>query len=112
VTARLSLGVGLAAAALAVGGWKLLLPVSDDTSNEVAGAVSAVVGQITSAEFTAARATLDAQLRATGSYAGAPVSPPVTLVRADAVSYCLEYSRGAILQHLAGPGGTPQPGGC
>jgi hypothetical protein len=112
VSNRFYLSIGLAIAALAVGGWKLLLPTANDSSNEVAGAVSSVVGTITSAQFTGARATLDAQRNATGSYQGAPLSPPLTLVRADTTSYCVEYAQGPVLQHLVGPGGTPVPGHC
>jgi hypothetical protein len=112
MSSRFYLSIGLAVAAVAVGGWKLLLPTANDSSNEVAGAVSSVVGTITSAQFTGARATLDAQRSATGSYVGAPLSPPLTLVRADANSYCVQYSQGPVLQHLVGPGGTPTPGAC
>jgi hypothetical protein len=112
VSGRFYLTIGLSIAALAVGGWKTLLPTSNDSSKQVVGAVSSMVDSITNAEFTAARATLDAQRNATGSYEGAPVSPPVTLVRADASSYCIEYAQGPVLQHLVGPGGTPQPGRC
>ena len=52
------------------------------------------------------------QRSATGSYAGAVVQPPLTLVRADATSYCLQLQKGAVLQHLVGPGGTTAPGPC
>jgi hypothetical protein len=34
------------------------------------------------------------------------------LVRTDADSYCIEYAQGPVLQHLVGPGGSPQPGRC
>jgi hypothetical protein len=112
VSARFYLSIGLAVAAVAVGGWKMLLPTTSDGSNAAVGAVSSMVGTITSAQFTGARATLDAQRQATGSYEGAPLSPPLALIRADAGSYCIEYSKGPVLQHLAGPGGTPQPGHC
>ena len=112
MSGRFYLTIGLAIAALAVGGWKMLLPATNDTSKEVVGAVTSVVGTITSAQFTGARATLDAQRNATGSYADAPLTPPMTLVRADAASYCIEYAQGPVVQHLVGPGGTPQPGHC
>lgn len=106
------LTIGLVLAAVAVGGWKTLLPTTSDSSKEVVGAVSSVIGTVTSAQFTGARATLDAQRNATGSYEGAPVSPPITLVRADATSYCLQYTQGPVVQHLNGPAGSPQPGPC
>jgi hypothetical protein len=112
VSARFYLTIGLAIAAVAVGGWKLLLPASSESSSEVGNAVSSLLNTTTRAQFTAAMATLDAQRSATGSYEGAPVSPPVTLVRADASSYCIQYAQGADISHLVGPGGTPQPGSC
>jgi hypothetical protein len=111
VSTRFYLTIGLAVAAVAVGGWKTLLPTSSG-SKEVTDAVSNVLDSVTSAQFTGARATLDAQRNATGSYEGAPVTPPITLVRADATSFCIEYAQGPVLQHLVGPSGTPQPGHC
>jgi len=112
VSARFYLSIGLAAAALVFGGWKTFLPAGNGGTKEVTDAVSNVLDSVTSAEFTGAKATLDVQRTSTGSYADAPVSPPITLVRADANSYCIEYSQGPVLQHLVGPGGTPQPGHC
>ena len=40
------------------------------------------------------------------------MQPPITLVRVDDTSYCLQLDQGAVLQHLVGPGGTPLPGAC
>ena len=111
MSARFYLSIGLTAAALVFGGWRTLLPAGGG-SKEVTDAVSNVLDSVTSAQFTGARATLDAQRSSTGSYEGAPVSAPITLVRADADSYCIEYAQGPVLQHLAGPGSTPQPGHC
>jgi len=90
----------------------MLLPTAGDSSKQVTGAVSSMVNTITSAQFTGARATLDAEHNATGSYEGAPLTPPMTLVRADATSYCIEYVQGGVVQHLDGPGGSPQSGPC
>ncbi len=112
MSGRFYLSIGLAVAALAVGGWRMMLPTASDSSKQVTGAVSSMVSTLTSAQFTGARATLDAQRNATGSYEGAPLTPPMTLVRADASSYCIEYAQGPVLQHLIGPGGTPQAGHC
>jgi len=111
VSARFYITIGLTAAALVFGGWKTLVPAGGE-SKQVTDSVSSMLDSVTNAQFTGARATLDAQRTATGSYVGAPVSAPVTLVRADANSYCIEYSQGPVLQHLVGPGGTPQPGHC
>jgi hypothetical protein len=58
-------------------------------------------------------ATALEQVRAgSGTYVGAQLDGlGVVLRRADASSYCLETAR-APAAHLAGPGGTPSPGGC
>ncbi len=112
MSGRFYLTIGLSIAAVAVGGWRMLLPTAGDSSKQVTGAVTSMVNTLTSAQFTGARATLDAQHNATGSYEGAPLTPPMTLVRADAASYCIEYAQGAVLEHLDGPGGSPRPGPC
>jgi hypothetical protein len=112
VSARFYLTIGIAVAAVAFGGWRMLLPASGSDAKQVEGAVSSVLDTLTRAQFTGAQATLDAQRNATGSYEGAPVALPVTLVRADASSYCIQYAQGAVVRHLAGPGGTPEPGPC
>ena len=36
----------------------------------------------------------------------------LTIARADDFGYCLQVGYGANARHLAGPGGTPLPGGC
>lgn len=109
---RLGLSLGLIIATVAFGGWRMLVPGTDGTSGAVSDDVSALVSTTLRAAFTGAQASLDAQRNATGSYAGAVVPPPVTLVRADASSYCLQLEQGPVLQHLVGPGGTPAPGAC
>jgi hypothetical protein len=109
---RLYLTVGLTIAALAFGGWRMIVPGADPASSGVSGSVSALVSTTLNAAFAGAEASLDAQRNATGSYAGATVQPPVTLVRADTSSYCLQLTRGPVLQHVAGPGGTARPGSC
>jgi len=112
VTSRFYLTIGLTIAAVAVGGWKFVLPVSSDSQKQIVQGVTGVLDTITSAEFTGAEATLDAQRSATGSYEGAPVTAPVVLVRADAASYCIQVVVGAVAHHLAGPGGSPIAGPC
>jgi hypothetical protein len=109
---RLYLTLGITIAAVAFGGWRMLLPGADTTSSGASGGVSALLSTTLNAAFTGAEASLDAQRNATGSYAGATVQAPVTLVRADVSSYCLELDKGAIVQHVAGPGGSAQPGPC
>jgi len=49
-----------------------------------------------------------------GTYVGGALPPSfgVSLVRADASSYCLQTGAGAAVQHLVGPGGQPAAGSC
>ena len=112
MSARFGLSLGLMIAAVAVGGWRMLLPGADSASSDVSAGVTSLVSTTMRAAFTGAQANVDAQRNATGSYAGASVQPPITLVRANAASYCLQLEQRAVLQHLVGPGGTPLPGAC
>ena len=112
MSARLYLTLGLTIAAVAFGGWRMLLPGADSASSDVTDGISSLISTTLQASFTGAQASLDAQRTATGSYAGAVVQPPITLVRADTSSYCLQLEQGAVLQHLEGPGGSPVPGAC
>ena len=112
MSARFGLTIGLTIAAVAFGGWRMLLPGTEGASSDVSDGVSTLISTTIRAAFTGAEASLDAQRIVSGSYAGSSVQPPITLVRADATSYCLQLAQGVVLQHLAGPGGTPQPGAC
>ena len=112
MSARLYLSLGITIAAVAFGGWRLLLPGTGGGGNDVTNGVSALVSTTLRASFIGAEASLDAQRNATGSYVGAVVQPPITLVRADTSSYCLQLAQGPVLQHLVGPGGAPSPGAC
>jgi hypothetical protein len=112
MSSRLYLTVGITIAAVAFGGWRMLLPGADSASSGVSDDVSAMLSTTLKAQFTGAQASLDAQRIATGSYAGTPLQPPITLVRADASSYCVQLEQGPELQHIEGPGGSPTPGAC
>ena len=112
MSSRFYLSIGLTIAAVADGGWRVLLPAGGDSQKQIEQGVSAVLGTISSAELTGAEATLDVQRSSTGSYAGAPLTAPVTLVRADATSYCIQVVRGSAAAHVAGPGGSPAAGPC
>jgi hypothetical protein len=112
MSTRLGLTIGLTLAAVAVGGWRVIIPGLDGASNDTADSVSSIVSSTMRAAFTGAEASLAAQRTVSGSYAGTPVQPPLTLVRADAASYCLQLDQGAVRQHLNGPGGVPEPGAC
>jgi hypothetical protein len=111
MSARAFFALGVALAALVVG-WRVFLPASNEASDAVVQDVATLLDAVTQAQFTGAQATLETQRRMTGSYAGAPLAPPVRLVRADAASYCLELARGDAVAYLAGPGGSPQAGRC
>jgi len=112
VSSRFYLSIGLTIAAVAVGGWRMLIPGGSGVDKQVTQSVTQVLDSVTSAQFTGAEATLDAQRSSTGSYAGAPMTAPITLVRADATTYCIELVEGSIARHVAGTGGTPAPGPC
>ena len=112
MTSRFYLTIGLTIAAVAVGGWKFVLPVSSDSQKQIVQGVTNVLDTITTAEFTGAEATLDAQHNATGSYEGSPLTAPVVLARADATSYCIQVVVGTVAHHVTGPGGTPVAGAC
>jgi hypothetical protein len=112
MSSRVWLTIGVSIAAVAVGGWRMLLPASSSTATSVGNGVSSLLATTTGAAFTGAAASLDAQRSATGSYAGAPLAPGMVLVRADAASYCVQTQRGSLVQHEDGPGGSPAMGPC
>jgi hypothetical protein len=59
--------------------------------------------------FQQAESALEDFRAVNGTYAGAALAGfGVTLARADAASYCIQ----AGASHVAGPGGTVQPGTC
>ena len=107
-----TLVVSLALLAFAVGGWQLVAPKAEATRDEAADDISAVLSTTGRAAFTGASASLEIQRRTTGSYAGARLAAGMTLVRADASSYCVQTQVGAAVQHLPGPSGSPVAGAC
>ena len=72
---------------------------------------TAAVGSL---NFTGAATELEAYKAEHATYAGAvlPASFGVTVIRADAASYCLQAGVGGTVQHFVGPGGTPASGPC
>ncbi len=98
--------------ALAFGAWRVLAPQAQKASNDAGESADALVGTVSLAYFTAAEASLQVQRSTTGSYSGAALQPPVTLVRADATSYCIQLDRPPVQEHMNGPGGTPAAGPC
>jgi hypothetical protein len=85
-------------------------PTSKSTKVAEAQATAAVGGL----NFTAAATELEAYKSEHATYAGEvlPAAFGVTVVRADAASYCLQAGIGGGVQHFTGPGGTPASGPC
>jgi hypothetical protein len=85
-------------------------PTSKSTKRAEAQATSAVG----SLNFTGAATELEAYKSEHATYAGAVLPPAfgVTVVRADASTYCLQAGVGGTVQHFIGPGGTPVAGSC
>ena len=81
-------------------------PTSSSGQQEIAQAHSAGAG----VDFNQVVPGLQAYFAENQTYVGATLPPgsAVTLVIADAGSYCLQSGN----EHEVGPGGTPQPGGC
>jgi hypothetical protein len=69
------------------------------------------VGQI---GFQAAATALEGYHAQNGTFAGATLPPAygITVVRADALSYCLLAEIAGSVQHFNGPGGAPAAGPC
>ncbi len=94
---------------LLVVGWMLTAQRSGSndrtTSQEIAQAQQSASG----VSFQQAQTELEAHHALNGTYAGASLGGfGVTLVRADASSYCIQDAS----SHLDGPGGTAAAGPC
>ena len=72
---------------------------------------AAAVGSL---NFTGAATELEAYKSEHATYAGAVLPPAfgVTVVRADAATYCLQADGGGRVEHFTGPGGSPLIGPC
>lgn len=101
-------------ATLLVVGWLLTgqnghSPTQSETTQVVEQAQQAAAGL----NFQQAETQLEESHALNGTYAGASVAGfGVTLVRADASSYCVQTGSGTAVSHLAGPGGTAAFGPC
>jgi hypothetical protein len=111
-------GLGLVSllAVLAIGGYLFSVQMRENgpaSESEQLIEKKATAAAAT-ANFQSAAPVLQAYFMQTGTYAGAALPPAfgVTLVRADATSYCLQSGTGAAAQHETGPGGSPAPGPC
>lgn len=85
-------------------------PTSPSTKLAKAQAAAAVG----SLNFTGAATELEAYKSEHATYAGAVLPPAfgVTVMRADAATYCLQADGGGRVEHFIGPGGTPLIGPC
>ena len=94
--------------------WALTMQHSGPTSATAKRAANEAAAAVSGMNFTAAATQLELYHAQNATYAGASVPPSfgVTLVRADAASYCLQAGVGGAVQHFTGPGGTPAAGPC
>jgi hypothetical protein len=85
-------------------------PTSNKTKLAKAKATAAVGGL----NFTAAATELEGYKSEHATYAGEVLPPAfgVSVMRADATTYCLQAGVGTTAQHFVGPGGTPAAGPC
>jgi hypothetical protein len=84
------------------------------TSKTAQRAESEGIAAVGTANFTQAGTELEAYRAEHETYAGAvlPRSFGVTLVRAEAATYCLQAGVGGAVQHFVGPAGLVAAGPC
>jgi len=84
------------------------------TSSTAKRAEAAGTAAVASMNFTGAATEIEAFHAENETYAGVVLPPAfgVTVVRADAASYCLQAGVGTSVQHFTGPGGVPAAGPC
>ena len=94
--------------------WALTMQHSGPTSSTAQKAESDASAAVSAINFTAAATQLESYHAENATYAGATLPPAfgVTLVRADALTYCLQTGVGSSAQHFAGPGGAAVAGPC
>ncbi len=83
------------------------------TSQAARSAESKGIAAAATTNFQQAAAALEQTHAVSGTYAETNLAGfGVTLMRADAVSYCIQTAVGTAQQHQSGPGGAPLPGPC
>jgi hypothetical protein len=111
-----SLGLPLLLVTLLIGGYLFVkqADTSGPTAPVITQAETQAAASVASTNFQGADTVLQAAYATNGTYAGAELPPGsgVTLVRADATSYCLQSGTDATVAHENGPNGTAQPGPC
>jgi hypothetical protein len=111
-----TLGLPLLLVSLCIGGYlytqqtKAEGPTSTAVVQSEAQAQSAVAGTA----FQGAQQEMQAFYAANGTYVGATLAPGdgVRLASAQTSSYCIETTSGVSIEHLVGPNGQAQAGGC
>jgi len=94
---------------LVVIAWMMTVQQSASSRKQQTRAVDQAQATANGVAFEQAQAQLEQQHALNGTYAGASLAGfGVTLVRADASTYCIQSASA----HLAGPGGTAAPGPC
>jgi hypothetical protein len=111
-----TLGLVAMVCSLAIVGVLMLLGMSHNgpTAKSTQAAEVQATAAVSGLNFTGAATELEAYKSEHVTYAGAALPPAfgVTVIRADASSYCLQAGVGAGAQHFTGPGGTPAAGPC
>jgi hypothetical protein len=111
-----TLGLVAIVCSLAIVGVLMLVSMSHNgpTAKSTKVAEAQATAAVSGLNFTGAAAELEAYRSEHATYAGAALAPAfsVTVVRADAASYCLQAGVGGGVQHFTGPGGTPAAGPC
>ena len=107
--------VGLLVALVLVGTlWALSARTTGPTSATATRAETEAQQASAGVNFSHAALQLETFHAENGSYQGAtlPASFGVTLIRANATSYCLQSGIGVAAEHEVGPAGPIAPGGC
>jgi hypothetical protein len=101
---------------LGIVGVLMLLSMSHNgpTAKSTKVAETKATAAVSGLNFTGAATELEAYKAENATYAGVTLPPAfgVTVIRADAASYCLQAGVGGTVQHFIGPGGTPAAGPC
>jgi len=94
---------------LVVIAWMMTVQQSGSSRKQQTQAVDQAQATANGVAFQQAQAQLEQQHALNGTYAGTSLAGfGVTLVRADASTYCIQNATA----HLAGPGGTAATGPC
>jgi lipid-binding SYLF domain-containing protein len=107
-----TLALPLLVISLAVGGFLFVrqAQTSGPTSSVAQQAETQASQAAAATDFSAALPAIQAYYADNGTYAGLSLPPAfaITVVRADATSYCLQSGN----EHVDGPGGQPATGPC